>query len=247
MTTRDLLTSAALLFSILVFGASGIAAGETAAADVAIVLEASTSLSQRELHAMRQETSAIWRPYGITVRWLTMLQQGVGDVRVVARLPFSPATLEADAPDRPLGSVLFVEGIPDGVMMIRPEAVEAVILNAGWNGRPLSDVPRALREDLAGRALGRVLAHELGHYLLAQRGHATRGLMRASFKGTELVAVDRRAFRLLSAEVVALGPRVAELAATGRARQIPVRVSSVSLCRAAHFCPACPVCDPRPI
>jgi len=242
MPIRDVLASTALLAALT---SISLGAGERTTAEIGIVLVNSATLSGRQLRAISTEAAAIWRPYGIGVGWLTTDQQSQ-DVRIIVRLPVSPPEKQtAGALARPLGSVLFVNGIPDGVVTIRPEVVEAVTLAAGWNGRPLSDMPRALREDLAGRAIGRVLAHELGHYLLSQRGHAPRGLMRASFKGTELVAVDRRAFRLRSAEVAALGPRLAELTAAARARRIPVRVSSVSLCRAAHFCPGCPVCFPQ--
>jgi hypothetical protein len=46
-------------------------------------------------------------------------------------------------------------------------------------GRAFRDLPDGARTLLVGRALGRVLAHEIGHWLFG-REHAPHGLMRAS-------------------------------------------------------------------
>ena len=47
-----------------------------------------------------------------------------------------------------------------------------------------------------GRALGRVLAHELGHYLLSLREHSPAGLMQPLFRTNQLIARNRRSFEL---------------------------------------------------
>ena len=49
---------------------------------------------------------------------------------------------------------------------------------------------------LFANALGRVLAHELGHLLLRLHGHRDRGLMRPAFSHRSLTARGRHAFRL---------------------------------------------------
>ena len=46
------------------------------------------------------------------------------------------------------------------------------------------------------RALGRVLAHELGHVFLRLSGHRDNGLMRPSFSHRTLTAKSNRAFRM---------------------------------------------------
>jgi hypothetical protein len=58
------------------------------------------------------------------------------------------------------------------------------------------------------RALGRAAAHELGHYLLASREHARRGLMRARFNADELVSDYGAAFRLEDSDRQALAIRL---------------------------------------
>ena len=213
MRTRDLLVCSALVVAAT---ATPFGAGEITIAHVGIVLEAPPSFSERRLHTMTEETTAIWRPYGVSISWLTPLQvhEPGPDVRIIVRMPISaPERGAGGAPQRPLGSVLFVDGIPDGVITIRPETVEAVIPATGWNGRRLTEAPWGIQEDYAGRALGRVLAHELGHYLLAQKSHAQTGLMRATFKDSELVGTNRRAFQLQPRDLPALGTRLAQLMA----------------------------------
>ena len=82
-------------------------------------------------------------------------------------------------------------------------------------GRRVSDWPPAVRDDLIGRALGRVLAHEIGHYLLILRSHTPDGLMQPSFKAAALVAPDRGAFALSDRLVPRLRARLAQLATPG--------------------------------
>src|SRR5262245_33185011 len=57
-------------------------------------------------------------------------------------------------------------------------------------------MPRAERETLLGRAMGRALAHELGHYLLASKAHTSKGLMRARRTSSEFFARERVRFDL---------------------------------------------------
>jgi hypothetical protein len=58
-----------------------------------------------------------------------------------------------------------------------------------------------------GRALGRVLAHEIGHVILAVRCHERRGLMRPVFLATDLVTYNRQSYGLSDAELTRLRGR----------------------------------------
>jgi hypothetical protein len=55
--------------------------------------------------------------------------------------------------------------------------------------------------DTLGVALGRVLAHELGHLFLTLNGHRDRGLMRSSFPHRVLIGKSDRPFRLSSEDM----------------------------------------------
>jgi hypothetical protein len=57
-------------------------------------------------------------------------------------------------------------------------------------------MPRAEKEALIGRAMGRALAHELGHFLLASKEHTAKGLMRARRTSSEFFAREHARFEL---------------------------------------------------
>jgi hypothetical protein len=52
------------------------------------------------------------------------------------------------------------------------------------------------RETLLGRAMGRALAHEIGHYLLASKAHTATGVMQARRGAAELFSRSRQGFQL---------------------------------------------------
>jgi hypothetical protein len=56
------------------------------------------------------------------------------------------------------------------------------------------------RHELIARALGRAVAHEIGHYLLRSRAHASRGLMRAAHPPAHFFDEWRRGFTVSAAE-----------------------------------------------
>jgi hypothetical protein len=64
------------------------------------------------------------------------------------------------------------------------------------------------------RALGRVLAHEIGHFVLALPSHAPSGLMRPTFSGRELTTLDRKAFALSAELLPRLRDRLVRLRST---------------------------------
>src|SRR5258708_37039209 len=61
-------------------------------------------------------------------------------------------------------------------------------------------MPLAERQLLLGRAMGRALAHEMGHYLLSSKAHTATGLMRARITATEFFGNDPRRFQLDNAQ-----------------------------------------------
>jgi hypothetical protein len=60
----------------------------------------------------------------------------------------------------------------------------------------VAQMPIAPREILLARAMGRALAHEIGHYLLASKVHTQRGLLKASRTASELFSVERAGFKI---------------------------------------------------
>jgi hypothetical protein len=89
----------------------------------------------------------------------------------------------------------------------------------------------AKRDEVEGTALGRALAHEIGHYVLRTREHARSGLMRAIHPVPALIDTDRRRFTLSAGEilrVVALHEVNADRVDAFTARVTTDRISSQS-------------------
>ena len=64
--------------------------------------------------------------------------------------------------------------------------------------------PPDVNEAIYARALGRVLAHELGHLLLRLNGHRDNGLMRPAFSHRSLTKKGNRAFRFSKKDLEAI-------------------------------------------
>jgi hypothetical protein len=111
-----------------------------------------------------------------------------------------------------LGAIVFDhDNAPATTLTIDVAAVMAIVAGTRLGGRPFDQWPPAGRHALVGRALGRVLAHEIGHYLLASRVHTSAGLMRAAFDGDELVRPGRAGFGVAARDLPRLHARLAGL------------------------------------
>jgi hypothetical protein len=183
---------------------------------VAVVLTWTSAAAQSpaERAVMLREADAIWRAHGVAIVAAApepTLAPPAADVRLVVALDRTPT---APAPGRPprLGAILFDhENVPATTLTIQAAAVEATVARTRWGGRPFDQWPAAWRDTLIGRALGRVLAHEIGHYLLASRLHDRDGLMRASFDGDELLRPGRHGFAVAARDLPRLRTRLAGL------------------------------------
>jgi hypothetical protein len=82
----------------------------------------------------------------------------------------------------------FVAGVPQHYIRVSVPAAQGLLqTRSWWDGKPLSAAMPKVQREVLGRVMGRALAHEIGHYLLASRLHTTSGLMRAALPAQELV------------------------------------------------------------
>lgn len=138
------------------------------------------------------EADAIFRSAGVSFIWrygppaLATLTVAIGDN--TGRLRRDDVTA--------LGWIVFEDGRPDQQIYLSYANAEKFMLDARAVVGPPNNMPRAERELLLGRAMGRALAHELGHYLLATKVHSDRGLMKAVRSAQEFFAPERARFRL---------------------------------------------------
>ena len=66
------------------------------------------------------------------------------------------------------------------------EAITSLVMGGVYMSRPITGFPDFLQRMLLGRGLGRVVAHELGHWLVG-RGNVRDSLMKPSFDDRDLV------------------------------------------------------------
>lgn len=146
-----------------------------------------------------REAADIWAPYGLALRRAAACDTAAGDTLVLA----------VEAADRVspgriglvLGEVAFrPDGTPEPKVSLFLNALLTLLADTRALTLAVWQSPRVLHDLLVGRALGRVLAHEVGHYVLATRTHGTVGLMRSFQRSDELVAPSRAGFRLSAGE-----------------------------------------------
>ena len=154
------------------------------------------------IESMQAEVSSIWSPYGVRIQW----SAAAGDASCTQALEsfdvlVGVKRLRAGAFKPVLGGT-----------WITSSRIDRTPIQIDWNAteqliRSLTadELYRRLRRSEidsvdVGRALGRVLAHEIGHVLLG-RSHQRRGLMRATFYAGDLVSPQPGTYGLSIEEV----------------------------------------------
>ena len=163
-----------------------------------IVQTEGTSLERGVLSEMLRMAGDIWRPYADVSFDLA------GDTNVSARALRLVVTdrLSAVSDSASLGWIEFVDGRPTGVMTVSTAAAVMLLKASRWNG-----LAGIVRRTFLERALGRAVAHELGHYLLASRDHAAHGLMRGQLTADDIMLPRRSSYRLDRGQVQSLQRR----------------------------------------
>ena len=177
--------------------------------DIQIHLQIDRSIARKVLVAdFQDEAERIWLPYGVHITWSDSNAQTE---------PFPLTAVLGSQIERPgtltgplvLGRA-FVELNPRPTRPIRVsfEATEQTLARRynAW-----TSIAGHVHERELARALGRVLAHEIGHVLLALRSHERTGLMREDFTPEELVRSDRTPFALTANSVGRLRSRIQHL------------------------------------
>jgi hypothetical protein len=90
-------------------------------------------------------------------------------------------------------------------------AVTEAVLATDALDMPVRRLTRELQHRLIAQAIGRVAAHELGHYLLRHAGDQDRGLMRPKYNAVELVADWLDPFKVPNPELLIVRQEIAAL------------------------------------
>jgi hypothetical protein len=150
------------------------------------------------------EAADIWRSAGVSFLW-ERIREAVPDPRtpdtgvLPSRLRILVGHDKGVARDHrtPLGWIVFEgERAPQPeIYLSLPNAVALLAVSRTVVGI-VEQMPLMRCEQLVARAMGRALAHELGHYLLASKVHTRRGLLRASRTASELFGQGNGAFAI---------------------------------------------------
>jgi len=173
------------------------------------------------------EAGDIWRPNGVTFVWLFEPEDGAPDRPASDGERYPASTLHVSIGDEPgspsteaqtpLGWIRF-DGPDDPEPMIHLSYANASALLAaseGVAGR-IDGMPQLERELYLSRAMGRALAHELGHYVLASKAHTPHGLMQTPRSAGELFGRERVRFELDAAQKQLALERLTETLALAR-------------------------------
>jgi hypothetical protein len=198
-----------VLMMIGVLASAPVPADGEAAFDIQIHLQIDRSIAPKlRLADLQDEAEQIWRPYGVRITW-----------------PDSRCQAETFPLTVALGWQMERPAVPDGPMVLgrafvepnhppmRPIRVSFQATEQMLALRPhaWTSIPGRVYERELARALGRVLAHEIGHVLLAFRAHEPTGLMREIFTPDQLARPDRSPFALTANSMGRLRSRIERL------------------------------------
>jgi hypothetical protein len=163
------------------------AAARTPAEKLAIVLEFQDGYSAQSVSAMKREVEKTFQDADLRIDWLSRDETAggvLGDLAVIrfrGQCRFQPEIAAAREP-----AALAVTHVSDGVVLpfsdVACDRIAALLLPA----IPGTDPARGDR--LFGRALGRVVAHELVHILSRSVAHGSAGVVEPALSAGQLTS-----------------------------------------------------------
>jgi hypothetical protein len=162
---------------------------------IAVAVVASRDVTDSLVNRICAEADAIWAPAGVAFEWNRDASKDEAH-RLTIEVTIDDRRTPAGGDDA-LGWLTFAGNSPDRVIHLSRPTAEGLLRD--WPG--LNDATITTHEALIGRALGRALAHELGHYIFRSKVHTRRGLMRKAWTSGETFARSRIGFELTPQEL----------------------------------------------
>ena len=162
---------------------------------IPIVLLVRSDIAQALLNRICAETEAIWGVADVTFDWQRGRQN---DHSTSKHLMVTIDDIRTAAPEarQALGWIAFTPEGPSPSIHLSLASTEDLLRGV----TTISNMTTAGHEMMVGRALGRALAHEIGHYLLKSKAHASHGLMRAVWPSDGFFAISRRGLEITAQE-----------------------------------------------
>jgi len=158
------------------------------------------------------EAAALWGPYNVAITGSSLAGPCGGGSPL--RRPDAMLTVRVSPPgadagrawSSPFGSIRFLsDSDPESTIWLHYDAMITLGLRTiSLNGVREPSWPRDVRDRVLSRMIGRVVAHEIGHWLLRSRHHAPAGMMRAHQTTDDLADPGRRGFTLMLTDVARL-------------------------------------------
>jgi hypothetical protein len=166
---------------------------EAPSSSVTLAVTVAPEISKAMARGALTEATAIWRAAGVTLLWHLPNRSSRAGTSSMVNVIFDDAPGSVSSQDLPLGWILFdASGVPErSVHLSRRNAMQLVDSTDTLRSRPTT-----YKEMLAERALGRALAHELGHYLMGSKVHSPSGLMKGRRLADEFFSPARTGFTL---------------------------------------------------
>jgi hypothetical protein len=170
---------------------------------IAISVYAEPTVPPAAVRRMLAEADEIWKSNGVRFLWRPAAARVAPYAQSSEAGRYQPSTLRVTVDDlnrdsmddgtTPLGWIRFDHADePDQEIHVSYGNARALLAGSPAIVGDVSSMPTLQREIYLGRAMGRALAHELGHYLLGSKAHAARGLMRALRPAREFFAPRAR-------------------------------------------------------
>jgi hypothetical protein len=180
---------------------------------VHLSIDQDAGLSDAQLSQLIDQVREIWRPAGVDVaagRYGEPPSPGAATVSL--RITWTAPRRESAGPPVLAWVGRPVVGGLKPVLCVSLPGIAELLDPADFLGRPLRQGPGAARQRLIAQAIGRVVAHELGHFLLQSASHTAAGLMRADYSPRDLLGLSLEPFRVTADQLPAVQGAVARLA-----------------------------------
>lgn len=178
---------------LLIFGPAWAFAGSLPSSHLTVVLDFRGPHTTRSVSEMQVEAQRIVKAAGIHLDWTTAAQASERTFPDLVFVKFKGACVVRPDPTYygelgpPLGPLAFTyetDGAVQPFSQVYCDKVAASVRSAMWGG----DFGRA--DVLMGRALGRVLVHELVHILTRSGEHAHTGVEQKALSGQQLISAS---------------------------------------------------------
>jgi hypothetical protein len=148
-----------------------------------VLLTAAPELPATSRSRLMSEASDVWSRAGVELIWTDGSDGSVPPQRMLRVLVIPRRSGVQESPERHVLGELLGYGRPGALAVASINRAQQML--TAWRGFSIG--PQSLHDGQLGLVLGRVIAHEIGHYLLGTATHSRKGLMRATFESPDLM------------------------------------------------------------